>query len=189
MIKKIIGIFLFSIISLFSTANRLYATEVAGQSASLRKKDIKTTNRLKSENLFIKQMAINSLLKKWRSPMTVNTNDFIEACIKYDLDCYLLPAIAGVESTFGKHILASSHNPFGWNGGRQKFVNFNKAIQIVGYNLKNKYIDRGAKNTVMIGRKYSTSPTWSTKVEYFTRKFSDEEKRLNLYSQNLTVKF
>lgn len=134
-------------------------------------------------------MAIDSVLKKEHSPMISNSADFIKSCVKYNLDCYLLPAIAGVESGFGKHILRQSYNPFGWRGGYQKFANFDEAIQTVSYGLKIKYIACGAKNIKMIGRKYSVSPTWPAKVEYFTKKFSKEEERLNLYSKNLPLEF
>jgi len=189
MIKKIIGIILFFIILLFPITNRLDAAEIAGQSATLKKENIKTNERLKSEDLFIKRVAIDLFLKKWHSPMAANSDDFIKTCVKYNLDCYLLPAIAGVESTFGKHILARSYNPFGWNGGNQRFNNFKEAIQVVGKNLRGKYLNRGAKNIMMIGYKYSVSPAWPYKVKYFTKKFFREEEKIRLYSQNLSVEF
>ncbi|KKQ01415.1 MAG: hypothetical protein US11_C0009G0027 [Candidatus Roizmanbacteria bacterium GW2011_GWA2_36_23] len=68
-------------------------------------------------SLFVKKLAMKRILEKYNSPLKDEVDSFISACQKYDLDCFLLPSISGLESTFGKFILPASHNPFGWGGG------------------------------------------------------------------------
>lgn len=135
--------------------------------------------------IYIKKQVIKKILEKYQSPLASVSDVFIKACIKYDLDCYLLPAIAGVESTFGRYAPYQSFNPFGWGNALIKFENWEDAIQTVARGLKEGYINRGLSDLETIGRVYApASLTWSKKVDFFMKEFYNEEfkiNKLNLY--------
>ena len=110
--------------------------------------------------------------------MIDSVDNFIKICKDKNINCYLLPAIAGVESCFGVHIYQGSYNPFGWGGGYIIFSSWDEAIDTVGSSLKKKYIDKGLNTVEKIGLVYAESPTWSSKVNYFLKMFNDEEKKV-----------
>jgi len=111
-------------------------------------------------------------------------DSFLEACTTYNFDCYLLPSIAGVESTFGKFIAPGSNNPFGWGQGIIPFVSFHEAIMTVGKGLRKDYIDKGASSVDAIGAIYCEGNTWSGKVTYFMNKFEEFEKNQLFFSDS-----
>jgi len=175
LILVITGLFLFK-----TTA--ILAENVSGQSATL-------VSRAENTNsLLNKKLAIKIVLKKYDSPLVDEVDSFIQACEKYDLDCYLLPSIAGLESTFGRYILANSYNPFGWGGGRIVFANWSEGIESVAKGLKENYLNRGALTVNQIGRIYSESPTWAPRVSWFIKQFENEELKLSLLSREFPVK-
>src|SRR3989338_7185505 len=88
------------------------ADNIAGASATMGKRtDISYPLR---QNTFLKRYVIKKVLEKYHSPLAKNVDAFVKTCMKYRLDCYLLPSITGVESTFGRFIYPNSSNPFGW---------------------------------------------------------------------------
>jgi len=138
-------------------------------------------------SLFVKKLAMKRILEKYNSPLKDEVDSFISACQKYDLDCFLLPSISGLESTFGKFILPASHNPFGWGGGYIMFGNWGEGIEAVAKGLRNNYINKGALDIYQIGRIYSESPTWSPRILYFMNEFNKEEQNILLFSSKNRV--
>lgn len=134
-----------------------------------------------NEEYLKKEIAIRNYLEKNDSPMVEATRSFIKACRKYQLDCFLLPSIAGLESTFGRFILPGSYNPFGWARGNMIFKDWDEAIMTVADGLKNNYINKGAKSVEEIGSIYSESPTWAVRVNYFINKFNQELDNVELF--------
>ena len=136
--KILFKVFFLSILLAFITSPA-YAQPEADQSARLLTLEVYdyTTVRMAK-----KKIAINSLLKKYNSPLVSSIDSFLNTCTSYSLDCYLLPSIAGLESSFGKHVLPGSNNPFGWGGGLIIFDSWDQAIAAVGKGLKYNYIDR-----------------------------------------------
>ena len=55
---------------------------------------------------------LRKFLEKNSSPLTPYSPDFIKLADYYGLDWRLVPAISGVESTFGKHIPGNSYNAY-----------------------------------------------------------------------------
>lgn len=109
------------------------------------------------------------------SPMIDSSSHFIQEADRLHLDWKLVAAIAGVESTFGKHIPTSSFNAWGWGvfTGTQSGVNFkdwNEGITQVSEGLRYNYIDRGAETIEQMGRIYAASPAWAWKVRFFLEK-------------------
>ena len=84
-----------------------------------------------------------------------------------------VPAISGVESTFGKQIPYNSYNAYGWVNGDYSFKSWPDSIQVVSKTLKNNYIDKGAISIARISKIYAPpSKTWGSKVEYFEGKIT-----------------
>jgi len=164
------------------------AQKVAGSSA-VRKLPNYYQNQDKEDyfNKSIKKMVLKKVFSQYNSPLIYNINDFINTCQEYNLDCYLLPSIAGLESYFGNRVLPQSHNPFGWGGGLYLFPNYSHSINYVGKNIKQKYINKGANTVEKIGRIYAASPTWSIRVRFFLNKFNNEENKLKLYFETNSI--
>lgn len=126
-----------------------------------------------------KKTVIKRLLTKYNSPFAANSDAFVDACFKYNMDCYLLVSISGVESYFGKFTYPNSYNPFGWGGGLIMFDDWNQGIDSVSKGLKNNYINKGYNTISKINPIYCPpSTTWTGKVEYFYKQFVKEEARL-----------
>ena len=117
-------------------------------------------------------------LEKFDSPLQYHAQDFIDAAKIYDLDWKLLPAIAGVESTFGKHI-PGGFNAWGWGVyGTQAiyFDSWKNGIFTIAQGLRENYLNKGLNDPYSINRVYAASPYWGSKVSYFMQnleKFAD----------------
>jgi hypothetical protein len=173
---------------LLMPAGAVNAQNVAGYSAQLI-----TSNKVESDiklkrDLHIKRLAIKKIMEKYDSPMEEAVDSFITTCVKYSLDCYLLPSIAILESTFGRFIWPDSYNPFGWGGGYIMFDDWSEGIETVGKGLRNNYINKGAESIEQIGRIYSESPTWSPRVRNIQMMFEKEEAKIQLYLEADNVK-
>jgi hypothetical protein len=76
---------------------------------------------------------IDAYFAKRNMPLEGYGAKMIEEAEKNDIDWRLIPAIAIKESTGGK--FACDYNPFGWNSCKVYFESWDKAIEIVAYNL------------------------------------------------------
>lgn len=106
------------------------------------------------------------------SPLENYAAHFVAEADRLNLDWKLVAAIAGVESTFGKHIPTGSYNGWGWGvfTGASDGIHFNgwkDGITQVSEGLRFNYVDRGAKTVDQIGRIYAASPAWGWKVKFF----------------------
>ena len=114
---------------------------------------------------------LKSFLESHNSPFVDHADKFIMYADIYQIDWRLVPAISGVESTFGKHIPKNSYNAYGWANGNYQFKSWEESIEIVSRALREKYYDKGATNISKIARRYAPpSSTWSWKVKYFMEK-------------------
>ena len=178
--NKAIITFLIALVLLFAPAT-LHAEGIAGQSATITY-SVFTDNKCKLPlNYAQKKKAIEKVLAKYNSPLAGEVDTFISACQTYGMDCYLLPAITGLESSFGQFIWPDSHNPFGWGGGYIMFDNWSDGIMTVASGLHENYIQRGANDLYAIGPIYSESPTWAVRVEKFMAEMEHEEKDMQLF--------
>lgn len=108
-------------------------------------------------------------LAKYNSPLQYHAQDFIDAARVYGLDWKLVPAIAGVESTFGK-FTPGGFNGWGWGVyGTQTiyFTSWREGIFTVSKGLKENYINKGLTNPYAMNKIYAVSPHWGWKVTYF----------------------
>lgn len=120
---------------------------------------------------------LEAYLNKYNSPLAPEAVNFVGAADKYDIDWKFVAAIAGNESTFGKHIPApTSYNAWGWGVyGTQAiyFKSWKDGIYTVSEGLRMHYYNKGLTNTYSIARVYAASPTWAAHVTFF---LNDMEK-------------
>lgn len=125
-----------------------------------------TQTSIESEEASEEVIKLQEYLESRNSPMASNSVDFYKAAKSYDIDPYLLPAISGVESSFGNQLIPGSYNPFGWANGQYYFQNFSDAIYTVARALREKYVPTGEISASRIGPTYASSwPTWIPKVD------------------------
>lgn len=171
--------------TIFLIPRKIFADQIAGNSATI---SYNASNDNNASDLFKKKLAIKRILSKNNSPLLDSVDDFMNTCIKYDLDCFLLPSITGLESSFGRFTWPESHNPFGWGGGYIMFDTWTQAIDAVGKGLKFNYINKGATTVNLIAPIYAESPTWAERVNLFMTKFESEENNIQLFLTKNIVK-
>lgn len=157
------------------TFSKVEATEsVADHSAVLL-----SEQSLSAKQRILQKQAITNVLVRYDSPMKEDAHAFMTVAYVYNLHPYFIPAIAGLESGFGRRVAPGTHNAFGWGGGRIVFENWDSAIMTVGKSMRTKYIDRDIVTISSIARIYAPpSTTWSSKVVFFISQFQKEEERL-----------
>lgn len=113
--------------------------ETALAAARLAKRGVEPmVNTLADEVTLVPDTRAESLkkyLESKNSPLVNSAETFIAVADEYGFNWKLLPAIAGVESNFGKVQLTNSFNPFGWGGGYIYFESFDESIRTVGQKL------------------------------------------------------
>ncbi|MGA2910677.1 MAG: hypothetical protein ABSE04_02640 [Candidatus Microgenomates bacterium] len=142
-------------------AGRVYAQNESDSSASLKTQSESTGFDYRVENLTV-------FLEKYDSPLAPYAQDIVAYADENGLDYRLVPAISGVESTFGKFIPSNSYNAYGWVNGDYTFKSWPDSINVVSSTLKANYIDRGAVSIPQIAKRYAPpSTTWGGNVKYF----------------------
>lgn len=116
--------------------------------------------------------ALRAYLSAHNSPLADESAHFVVEADRLGLDWKLVAAIAGTESTFGKHVPEGSYNAWGWGIPTDAqsgiaFANWKKGITTVSEGLKYRYVDRGATSVEGIGRIYAASPRWAGNVRFF----------------------
>lgn len=150
------------------------------------------TNPLPNEGRSDKRIRqLTHFFRSHNSPLEGYAADFVTLADKYEIDWKLVPAITGVESTFGKFIPQNSYNAYGWANGNFYFESWPHSIEIVNKTLKEKYIDKGASTVEKIAPIYAPpSKTWAGKVRYFMDKienFGGEAKESPPYPYTLSL--
>jgi hypothetical protein len=181
MVKIFLSVVFFTL--LFGFSPQKASAQVAGSSATIGARIGTDSARIfiDKKNLAIKKIAIKKVLERYNSPMVNEVDSFISACDTYELDCYLLPSIAGLESSFGRFLMPNSYNPFGWGGGHIYFKSWDDGIDTVAKGLRNNYMNKGATSLESIGRIYSESPTWAPRVRTFMSQMEKEEEKNQLF--------
>ena len=127
--------------------------------------------------------ALRKFLEFYKSPLAPYAEIFVREADEHNLpDWRLVPAIAGVESTFGKRIPYRSYNAYGWANGGYQFQSWEDSIDVVSKALSEKYYGRGANTVQKIARIYCPpSSTWAGNVTFFMNKLQSfyEREKLN----------
>jgi len=168
----------FVIVVFMFTVRPIHAQDfVAEASATLKSRD------LNSVGYDYRVEKLTNFLEIYDSPLSEYSGYFVAYADLYGLDYRMVPAITGVESTFGKHIPAKSYNAYGWANGEYKFNSWPQSIKHVTKTLKTKYIDRGAKSVSSIAKRYAPpSSTWGSKVKYFMSKIDTLPSNFDIIS-------
>lgn len=136
---------------------------------------------IEARSLDEKALVLRNYLAQHNSPLQYHAQDFIDAASIYEVDWKLVPAIAGVESTFGKAI-PGGYNGWGWGVyGDQAiyFSSWREGIFEVTKGLKEHYINQGLTTPFAMNRVYATSPSWGGKVTYFMQDIEKFSKYQN----------
>jgi hypothetical protein len=173
---KTITFLLTIIILTASTAVGTAATEKQSQSIVI---------ALNSSDMRVK--ALENVFARYRSPLAPYAGAYVRIADKYEVDWKLLPAIAGLESSFGKAQLPDSNNSYGWGGGRIYFKSVDEGIETVLSGLKNRYISRGATTVETIAPIYSESHTWAPRVRRFMNEIDAEYQKMGINKLALTI--
>lgn len=138
-------------------------------------------------NSDLRAKALESVFEKYNSPLKGYASSYVSLADQYGIDWKLLPAIAGLESSFGKAQLAGSYNSYGWGGGRIYFNSVEDGIDTVLNGLKTRYISRGATTVESIAYIYSESATWAPRVRKFMNEIDFEYQKLGINKLDLTI--
>jgi len=87
----------------------------------------------------VRALKLQKYLESKNSPLASQANAFVRISDKYEIDYTLLPAISGIESSFGIHLMPNSHNPFGWGGGHIYYDSWEECIESVAKGIANNY--------------------------------------------------
>ncbi len=173
----LLTVLLITILILPKTAN---AAETARPSAKLA-----VISSGKAEDTDIRKVALKNIFKKYNSPLADSADAYIKYADENGVDWELLPAISGVESTFGKALPGGSYNAYGWGNGKIYFTSWEDGIKVIEQALRQNYINRGARNVWSIGPIYAASPTWSVRVDSFMSEINREYQRLSVMTPNI----
>ena len=132
------------------------------------------TYTVERTNVDLRVQALKNIFAKHNSPLVDSAEFYVQTADKYGIDWKLLPAIAGLESTFGKAMIDETHNAYGWGGGKIYFDTWEEGIDTILSSLNERYIKRGAVTVPQIGAIYAESPTWAVRVEKFMDEIGDE---------------
>ena len=176
--KKIIGLLALTFI-FFLTPQPAQAIQTAGGSAVLKNQTEKADTRVEQ---------LQAYLTGHNSPLANEADTLIQTADQYELDWKLIPAITGVESTFGKNIPFNSFNAYGWSNGAYRFESWEHSINHVAQFLKEKYVDRGLDTPEKIAPVYAPpSPSWAWKVRFFMNNIETFGNPEGLVGLDLTI--
>lgn len=133
----------------------------------------------------IRVAALKRVFEKYDSPLVQVADSYVELADKNGIDWKLLPAISGLESSFGKRLMPNSYNAYGWGGGYIYFESWEDGIDTITKALSEKYYGRGADNVWKIGPIYAESPTWAVRVNSFMK--SIEKEYVSLLRDEVTI--
>ncbi len=101
---------------------------------------------------------VKNYLKKYQSPMLEAADELVTIARKYELDPFLLLAIAQCESNLGKKMPPQCYNPFGWgihSAGTLCFSSWTEGFEKVAQGLRQNYLNKGLEKPEEMMLKYN----------------------------------
>ncbi len=154
------------------------AAEVSYSSAKLTSKIV----AVKSIENDARVRALKNVFARHNSPLVDEAEHYVRYADQYGVDWKLLPAISGLESSWGIALMPGSHNAYGWGGGHIYFESWEDGIRTINAALKSNYINRGATDVWSIGPIYAESPTWAVRVNRFMNEINAEYLKLTTFT-------
>lgn len=128
-------------------------------------------NQAVFDKVDLRKARLEDFFKRYNSPLAKEAENFVNYADLYHIDWRMVPAISGVESTFGKRIPHGSYNAYGWANGEYYFKSWEESIEVVSRTLREKYYNKGADDIAKIARRYAPpSSTWGRNVKFFMEK-------------------
>lgn len=122
-----------------------------------------------------REIKLKKYLENQNSPLLSHTDDLIQIADRYKLRYSFIPAIAGLESGFGKLIPYQSYNCYGWGPGI-RFESWEDGMEKVARGIKENYVQKWGKDTVdKIAPVYASSPTWAIRIKNFISQIESTE--------------
>jgi hypothetical protein len=100
-------------------------------------------------------LIIENYLKKYKSPMAPYYLDLLSAAERYQVDPWLIIAIAQCESNLCKKSPPGSYNCWGFENGETRFFSWGQAFDQVAKTLRERYLDVGLDTPEEIMAKYA----------------------------------
>lgn len=100
-------------------------------------------------------LIIEDYLNRYGSPMALYYLDLLEAAEEYNVDPWLIIAIAQCESNLCKKSPPESYNCWGFENGATKFLSWQQAFTQVAKTLRERYLDLGLETPEEIMPKYA----------------------------------
>ena len=158
--KKLISILITLFVMIISAKAVLADSNVVSSSATIK--------NVGEEKTDYRTETLKKFFNQYDSVLAPYAGDFVKYADENGLDWRLLPAISGVESTFGKQMISGTYNAYGWAGGLYRFASWEDSIAVISKSLKEDYLEKGAPSFSQVARRYCPpSTTWKYKVEYF----------------------
>lgn len=127
--------------------------------------------------------ALKNVLERRGSPLAEYASMYVKYADQNGVDWKLLPAISGLESSFGLRLMPGSYNAYGWGGGYIYFESWEDGINTINKALRTNYMDKwGATDVWSIGPIYAESPTWAVRVNGFMEDIDEEYKKLSTFA-------
>jgi len=175
---------LMALLLLAISVSSVYASEKTSESSA--KLSLPQSKELNASDMRV--LALQNVFRKYNSPLVAYSRYYVHYADLNGIDWKLLPAISGIESTFGRHHIEGTHNVYGWGGGSIYFKDWEDGIAHISKQLREKYVDRGADTIYKIGPIYAPpSTTWAFKVSYFASEINKEYIELASKKQTLTL--
>jgi hypothetical protein len=116
--------------------------------------------------------ALRNLFLRYQSPLAKVALVFVQTADSHKLDWRLLPAIAMVETSGGKH--GMPNNVFGWNSGRTRFKSVEAGIAFVAGRFTRSPIYRGQTAMGIILKYNPAKKAYPPKVTRFMLEMSTD---------------
>ncbi len=123
---------------------------------------------------------LRKFFEEYNSPLVGFEKKFIETSDRYGFDWRLLPSIAGVESSLGRH--ACGYNIFGWGSCSISFSSYEEAIETVGRKIATLsyyawYRKSGSLWDFATAYNFPYREKYHGEIQFFYQKISDLERR------------